>query len=63
MPVFSPAIKEDAKKAQDKKMTLYFGGLNPVGGVAYGVVLSYLAADMLLATASMAFVFGYLFIR
>ncbi|GMH92518.1 hypothetical protein TrST_g7241 [Triparma strigata] len=53
-------FKEDQKEASDLGINLYFGGLNPVGGVAYGSVLSYLMADMMLATGSILFVFLYL---
>ncbi|GMH46509.1 hypothetical protein TrRE_jg4152 [Triparma retinervis] len=58
--VLAPHLKEKAKEANDLGMTLYFGGLNPVGGVAYGTVLSYLMMDMMFAIGSMVFVFGYL---
>ncbi|GMH68506.1 hypothetical protein TL16_g04949 [Triparma laevis f. inornata] len=58
--VAAPIFKKDQKTANDKGINLYFGGLNPVGGVAYGTVLSYLMADMMLATGSMFFVFLYL---
>ena len=61
--VAAPIFKEDQKTANDKGINLYFGGLNPVGGVAYGTVLSYLMADMMLATGSMFFVFLYLLFR
>ena len=53
-------FKEDQKESSDLGINLYFGGLNPVGGVAYGSVLSYLMADMMLATGSILFVFLYL---
>ena len=56
----APHLKEKAKEAEKLGMTLYFGGLNPVGGVAYGTVLSYLMMDMMFAIGSMLFVLIYL---
>ena len=61
--VVAPHLKAQAKEADAVDMTMYFGGLNQIGGVAYGIVLSYLTADMMLAVGSMMFVLIYLMIN
>mmetsp|Transcript_12091 Transcript_12091/g.24707 ORF Transcript_12091/g.24707 Transcript_12091/m.24707 type:complete len:1010 (+) Transcript_12091:76-3105(+) len=59
----APHLKKMAKEAEELGIRLYFGGLNPIGGVAYGTVLSYLMTDMMLAIGSMMSVFMYLILQ
>ena len=60
-PHLTPAVKQIILDHAPPGVQVYFGGLAPVGGVMYGITLSYLVADMTFAMFSMLSVFAYLY--
>jgi hypothetical protein len=60
LPNMAQKLKDLALEANDAGINMYFGGVNQLGGVYYGIILSYLLADQMLALGSMISVFLYL---